>query len=198
MRDGGSIVVTASLAGLRGGEGAGPGPESIREPEEVFLVDRVQHRSRRPLDDLVLQGGDRQRTLPAIRLGDIDPPARQRPIRSPLDPRMQVGELALVICCVVLPGHPIHPGGRALLQIEERLLDKLDPEMVVERGESLLFPLPCGLPYAAQRLGHACPVLCPARAVPARISFGRRPWLHRLRSGAPHLVRRLHSYYGGV
>src|SRR5467141_4080908 len=40
------------------------GPESIREPEEVFLVDRVQHRNRRPLDDLVLQRGNCERTLP--------------------------------------------------------------------------------------------------------------------------------------
>src|SRR6202035_1089337 len=42
-------------------------PEPVREPEEVFLVDRVQHRSRRPLDDLVLQCGDREWTLPTVR-----------------------------------------------------------------------------------------------------------------------------------
>jgi hypothetical protein len=35
---------------------AAPGPEPIREPEEVFLVDRAQHRSRGPLDDLDLKG----------------------------------------------------------------------------------------------------------------------------------------------
>jgi Transposase domain (DUF772) len=34
---------------------APPGSESIREPEEVFLVDRVEQRDRRPLDDFVLQ-----------------------------------------------------------------------------------------------------------------------------------------------
>src|SRR6202030_2717677 len=55
---------------------AAPRPEPIREPEEVFLVDRVQQRSYRPLDDLVLQGRNRNRALPAIRLRDIDPPAR--------------------------------------------------------------------------------------------------------------------------
>jgi hypothetical protein len=53
---------------------AAPGPESVREPEEVFLVDRVEHRGRRPLDDLVLQGRNRERALPAIRLGYVDPP----------------------------------------------------------------------------------------------------------------------------
>src|SRR6266581_5977436 len=34
---------------------AAPWPEPVREPEEVCLVDRVQQRDHRPLDDLVLQ-----------------------------------------------------------------------------------------------------------------------------------------------
>src|ERR1700694_911436 len=42
--------------------------EPIREPEEVFLVDRVQQRNHRPLDNLVLQGSDCQRAAPAVRL----------------------------------------------------------------------------------------------------------------------------------
>src|SRR4029077_15711414 len=50
---------------------AAPGPESIREPEEVFLVDRVQQRDRRPLDNLVLQGCDREWAPPTIRFGNI-------------------------------------------------------------------------------------------------------------------------------
>jgi hypothetical protein len=33
-------------------------------------------RSRRPLDDLVLKGGDRDRALPTIRLGYVNPPRR--------------------------------------------------------------------------------------------------------------------------
>src|SRR3954452_22751376 len=65
---------------------AASGSEPIREPEEIFLVDRAQHRSRGPLDDLVLQGGNRERTLSAVRLGYVHPTARQCSIRSPLDP----------------------------------------------------------------------------------------------------------------
>jgi hypothetical protein len=38
---------------------AAPRPESVTEPEEVFLVDRIQQCSRRPLDDLVLQSSNR-------------------------------------------------------------------------------------------------------------------------------------------
>src|SRR5262245_55527864 len=67
--------------------------ESIRDSEEVFLVDRVRQCDPRPLDDLVLQSRDRKRTLPAIWLGYVDPPARQCPIRSTLDPVVQVLEI---------------------------------------------------------------------------------------------------------
>src|SRR5664279_5787552 len=46
-------------------------PESVREPEEIRLVNLVQHRNHSPLDDLVLQSRDRKRTLPTVRLGNI-------------------------------------------------------------------------------------------------------------------------------
>src|SRR5450631_2133556 len=55
---------------------AASGPEPIRKPEEIFLVDLAQHRSRGPLDDLVFKGGDRDRALPTIRLGYVNPPRR--------------------------------------------------------------------------------------------------------------------------
>ncbi len=85
-------------------------PEPVREPEEVFLVDRVQQRSHRPLDDLVLQGRNRDRALPAVRLGYIDPPARQCPVRSPVDPLMQIREVAVKVCLVVLHVSRSTPG----------------------------------------------------------------------------------------
>ena len=51
-----------------------PGRNPYENPEEIFLVDRAQHRSRGPLDDLVLKGCDRDRALPTIRLGYVNPP----------------------------------------------------------------------------------------------------------------------------
>src|SRR4029077_15001980 len=54
------------------------------------------------------------------------------------------------------------------------------------------------LPYAVQRLGHACPALGPERALLVRVPLGPRPRLHRLRRRGPGFVRRHHSYYGGV
>jgi len=56
--------------------------ESVREPEEVLLVDRVHDSDSRPLDDLVLKGGNREWALPTVRFGYVDAPGRQGPICS--------------------------------------------------------------------------------------------------------------------
>ena len=47
-----------------------------QEATKSPVIDRAQHRSRGPLDDLVLKGGDRDRALPTIRLGYVNPPRR--------------------------------------------------------------------------------------------------------------------------
>ena len=49
------------------------------------------------MDDLVLQCSDRERTLPPIRLGYVDPPRRLRPVRSRVDPMVQGFEPALEV-----------------------------------------------------------------------------------------------------
>ena len=54
------------------------------------------------------------------------------------------------------------------------------------------------LTYAAQRLEHGFPALCPARVPLCRILLGPRSWLHRLRIRSPGFVRQLRSYYSGV
>ena len=48
-------------------------PEPVAEPEELFLVDAVQHRHGRPLDNLVLECRDRQRALSPIGLRYVRP-----------------------------------------------------------------------------------------------------------------------------
>ena len=69
-----------------------------------------------------------------------------------MDPVVQVLEIALKVCLVVLPRQPVHARGGIRLEFEERLPEQVDAEVVEERGEPLLLPLPCGLPYALQRL----------------------------------------------
>src|SRR3954462_520938 len=59
---------------------AAPGPEPIREPKKVLLVDRIQHLRHGTLDDLVLERRDGERALTTVRLRYIPPPGRLRPI----------------------------------------------------------------------------------------------------------------------
>ena len=115
-----------------------------------------------------------------------------------MQPSVQVLEIALKVCCVGRTGQPVHAGCRILLELAERFPEVCDADMVEERGEPLLLPFPCSLPYALQRLFHGSPAWHPARALLARIPLGPSPWLPRLRGGLLRRVRRLHSYYGGV
>jgi hypothetical protein len=89
-------------------------------------------------------------------------------------------------------------------EIGDPVIDQLEcgpkhrnTEMVEERGEPLLRSLPCDLSYAFQRLGHAFPVLRPARALLACVPLGPGPWLHQLRCQLSGIVRRLHGCRAG-
>jgi hypothetical protein len=115
-----------------------------------------------------------------------------------MKPRVQVLKITLKVCLVVRPCQPIHTGRGVVLEFEKRLLEQIDTEMVEERSELLLLPFLCDFPNAVQRLGHAFPVLCPARAPLCRLPLGPCPSLHRLRSQSPGLVHQLRSYYGRV
>src|SRR6266404_5684583 len=85
------------------------------------------------------------------------------------NPCVQIFEPGLELCLVVPPCQPVHAGCSVSLEREERQPEQVDADMVEERGEPFLLPLLCDLPYAAQRLGHTFPVLCPARAALTRI-----------------------------
>jgi hypothetical protein len=160
------------------------------------LVDRVQHQDRRALDDFVFQCGDRQRPLLPVRLRYLRPAGGLWSVRSPLDPFVQIREPGLEVGLVVPPCQPVHSRRRVALERAERNAEQIDVDVVQERGEPFLLPCPCRLPYAVQPLGHASPVLRPARVVLARVSLGPNPSLHQLRCRSPGFVRRLLRYYG--
>ena len=131
---------------------AAPRPEPIRQSEEVLFVDRIQHHHDRTLDNLVLQRRNRQRALASIRLRDEPPPRWLRPVRPPMDPLVQVPDLAVEVCLVVLPRQSIRSGGSVLPQCVERRPQHPDINVVEERGEPFLLPFPCSFPYAVQPL----------------------------------------------
>src|SRR6266851_2024221 len=123
------------------------GSEPVREPEEVLFVDGVEHHDTCALADLVLKGGDCQRTLPSIGLRYVPTPRGLRPIGSPMDPIPQIFDLAIEIGFVVPPRHPVDTRSCVPLQCEERGAEHCGVEVVEERGEPFLPPLLCGLPY---------------------------------------------------
>ena len=104
--------------------------EPVREPEEVFLVDRVQHRYHCPLDNLVLERSDSERALAAIRFRYVPSSRWQCPIRSPLDSCMQIHEPELEVCLIVLPRQSVYAGRGVPLQLEEREPEKIDIDVV--------------------------------------------------------------------
>ena len=104
------------------------------------------------MDNFVLKGGDCQRTLPPIGLRNVPTPRGLRPIGSPMNPIAQVFDPAIEIGFVVLPRHPVDARSHVPLQREERGTEHCGVDVVEERGQPLLPPLLCGLPYALQRL----------------------------------------------
>src|SRR5229473_7398611 len=79
----------------------------------------LQHRACRLLDDLVFECGNCERALLTISLRYVMSPRRQSPICSPMDPGVQVLDLALEVCLVVLPCQPIHTRCGISLEGEE-------------------------------------------------------------------------------
>jgi hypothetical protein len=67
-----------------------------------------------------------------------------------MDAGMQVLEIPLKVLLVVLTCQPIDRRCSILLEFKECLLEVIDTDVVEERGELLLLPLPCSLPYALQ------------------------------------------------
>src|SRR5438046_5984299 len=158
---------------------ATPRPEPIRDAEEVLLVDRVQQRDHSPLDNLVLRGRDREWPWPAIRLGYVHPPAWPHPIRSAWDPVVQIFEIALEICLVVLPHQPVHSRCRVHIEFVEHVLKKIDADVVEERDELLLLPFPCSVCAPAH-------VACWSGSVPRAWFAGPHfPWSPPLAPPAP-------------
>src|SRR6201993_2756117 len=103
-----------------------------------------------------------------------------------MDPSVQVLNPTIEVGLVVLPSQPINPGRRISLESKECGPKHRYTEMVEKRGEPLLPPLPCDLSYALQRLGHACPVLRPARAL--LLAFPSAPALGSTNSAASRLA----------
>jgi len=69
-----------------------------------------------------------------------------------MNPLMQISEVSVKVCFVGSPRQSINARCGIFLKLEKRLAEQFDADVVQERGELLLLPLSCCLPYALQRL----------------------------------------------
>jgi hypothetical protein len=177
-----------------------PRPEPVAEAPEVHLVDGVQHLDDGPLDDLVLQRGDTQRTLPPIRLRDVHPPARLGPEPARLHPSMQILEVGLQVLPVLGPRHPVHPrrGLRADRPVGPPKAGQVN--VVQQRSEPCSLVPCCYFPHTIQRIGRPWPGPVSGGSFAGRVPLGRPPSLPHLRSPgrSRDLVRRVRRYYAVV
>jgi len=65
---------------------------------------------------------------------------------------MQVHEIGLEVCLIVLPCQPVYTGCGVPFQPNEREPKEINTDVVEERGEPFPLPLPCCLSYAFRRL----------------------------------------------
>src|SRR5215510_10296040 len=59
---------------------------------------------------------------------------------------MQISEVSFKVCFVGLPRQPVHSGCGIAFEREERFPEQIHAEVMEERSELLVLPLPCGLP----------------------------------------------------
>ena len=106
--------------------------EPIAETQELRHVNRRKDSHHCRLEDFVLNRGNAERLVAAIRLRYKPPTGWQRSIRSGMDPCVKITETSLKILLVLIPRHPINTRSRALLQAEERPPENIDVDVVQE------------------------------------------------------------------
>ena len=117
------------------------GPESVRKPEEIHLVDCIQYLDHRSLYDLVFERCDAQRSLPPVRLGNEGPSRWFRSVRSSMQSAVQRSQVLRKSLSVLLEIHPVYPGCRFRRQCQVGRPQSLHCDMVKQRRE-LRRPVP--------------------------------------------------------
>ena len=86
------------------------GSEPVGAVEKILLVDGIQYFDHHLLHELILEGGNRDRPLFPVFLGDIDSAQRLGPILAILEPLVQFADVSRSVFFVLLVGDAVHPG----------------------------------------------------------------------------------------
>src|SRR5579863_2706212 len=155
--------------------------EPVGESSKVFLIYCIEDRHHGVLDNLVFQRRDPQPPLLAVGFRYVDSLGRLGPVRSAVDPAMQIDESLCQPGLALFPRHAVHPGGRFPLQCEVAFPEPFDRHMVEQGGEPLLLVFPRPLAHTLQPLGHPRSTLCWLCVRFHDVLLGHGPSLHCLR-----------------
>jgi len=100
--------------------------EAVAEPQEVSLIDRVQHFRHRALDDLVFERGEAKRPFASIGFRDVGAEHWFGPVLAAVDACVQALEVSLQVLLILVHRHPIDSWTRRA---------PLPPECSFERGD---------------------------------------------------------------
>ena len=158
-----------------------PRSESVREAEEVHLVDGVEHFGHGPLDNLVFQNRHTDGPRAPIRLGEMHPTYGLRPIAPRVHPFAQILELPLQGELVARNRLPIDPRAGAPLLTTESPSQGVFIDVVQERREPATPVSLRNLVHSLERRRQDSPALRPDLGLLQRVPFKPTPSLHRLR-----------------
>ena len=135
-------------------------PKPIRRGTEVRLEDRLQHQLRRHLRDSVSDGGDAERPLAAVSLGNVSPQDRLRAIRAVAQRGAEVvRETRSTPCCSIAASVVPIDARRAAIPFDPlpRLPEDVIPPDPVHQGVKPPFRGPLGRgPQASVEGGVLC------------------------------------------
>src|SRR5580658_6650732 len=172
--------------------------ESIGEAKEILLVDGLQNKHYRLLDDLVLQTQNAEWPLGAVRLRDVCPSGRVGPVAVSVHSIVQVFQFLFERFSIGLPCHAIDPGRSVTREREITPLEEIGGDVMQQCREPYRLALSRRLAHGCQSVRRGIPALCPGRGRLTAVPLGRGPSLHGLRRGNTLLVRPLHQYYSLV
>src|SRR5215467_14117860 len=169
-------------------------PESVGEPEEVLLVDGLENRRDRLLDDFILQAQNAQRALRAISLRNVGSSGRMRPVTAAVHLIVQFLQLLFEVFSIGLPRHAVDARRRVPFKREVTLLQEIGGDVMQQCCEPYTLAQSRRSAHGDEPVRRGAPAQCPGRGRLAAVPLGRGPSLHGLRRGNALVVRPLHRY----
>src|SRR5260370_7027378 len=116
-------------------------PESVGEPEEVFLVDCFENRRDRLLNDFVLQAQNAQWPFRAVSLRNVGSSGGTRSVTAPVHLVVQVLQLLFTVFSVGLPRHAVDARRGVPFKPKVTSLQKIDFDVLPQLRAPTTLPL---------------------------------------------------------